>query len=172
MDYYKGSCLWSRVHAHLTQASAAPAAADSVLLRGLPAPMPCGRGAGIPALSTWHLVKCQLGRQLCPPPRPCPVRASSRQPPPVSMSQRATSQLLVLRTVAKRIPFMTNEFRGVEATRLLTARMPGDRGRLPWAPLRPSCAGDWLSGTGELLPSWWSFGFFSLKKMHVVCQVV
>lgn len=49
---------------------------------------------------------------------------------------------------------------------------PGDRGRLPWAPLRPSCAGDWLSGTGELLPSWWSFGFFSLKKMHVVCQVV
>lgn len=28
MNYYKGSCLWSRVHAHLARASASPAAAQ------------------------------------------------------------------------------------------------------------------------------------------------
>ena len=109
----------------------------SVLLRGLPVPIPCGRDAGIPALSTWHLVKCQLSLQLCTPSRPSPVLVSSGQPLPVSMRQRATSQYLLLLTVGKRIPSVTNAFPGIEVTHLLRLCVPSDRGLLRSGPALP-----------------------------------
>ena len=53
---------------------------------------PGWESTGIPALSPWHPVKCQLSVQLCTPSRPSPVLVSSEQPLRVSMSHRAAPE--------------------------------------------------------------------------------
>lgn len=69
---------------------------------------PGWEGAGIPALSPWHLIKCHFSLQLCAPSQSSPVLVSSGQPLQVSMSHRATPSAPVLLTVGQRIPFITS----------------------------------------------------------------